>query len=154
MFVFGQGIYGGTVYGGQAGVPSVAFGEISTSGYAATIAFDPVLNDVHFSSLKIVKGDAAIEQKVRQRLKFWLGEWFLDQRLGVPYRSFLGMKNPSIPAIQGIISQAILSVKQITTIQSMSVDWDRPNRSANLNFVGVMSDGRTITAKDEPLIVQ
>lgn len=154
MITFGLGSYGGSYYGGGGppAPPAVAT-QLTAKGYAATVAFDPVTNDVHFSSLKIAKGDDAIAQKLRQRFRFWLGEWFLDTRLGSPYRMFLGMKNPSIPAIQGILTEIILSVPQITTVQSMSIDWDKTNRAASVDFVALLDDGRTITAAAEPFLV-
>lgn len=154
MISFGLGAFGrGSWGGGAPTLQPVASTQLTTTGYSATVAFDPSTNDVHFSSLKIAKGDDAIAQKVRQRLRFWQGEWFLDTRLGSPYRSFLGMKNPGIPAIKGIITQILLSIKQITTVQSIDIEWDKSTRSATTDFVTLLDDGRTLIATAEPFII-
>ena len=43
--------------------------------------------DLDFSSggLELLEGVDEIVQKLDTRLQFFLGEWFLDQRLGIPY---------------------------------------------------------------------
>jgi hypothetical protein len=120
--------------------------------------FDPNTNDVHFSSLQIAKGDDAIAQKLRQRLRMFLGEWFLDTRLGVPYLReaggiVFGVKGPNIPAINAVFRKVILSVPQITKIQSLSFTVDSRARTGKLDFVALLDDGRTLTALAEPFIV-
>jgi hypothetical protein len=159
MISFGLGVYGGGVFGGGGSSgPSSAATVLSATGYAATVAFDPATNDVHFSSLQIAKGDDAIAQKVRQVLGFWLGEWFLDIRLGIPYLResggiIFGFKNPNIPAIKSVFRKALLKVQQINQVQSLDLTLDRPSRQGSLDFVAILDDGRTLTAKDEPFIV-
>ena len=159
MISFGLGVYGGSSFGG-GGSPAPAVGStvLGTTGYAASIMFDPNTNDVHFSSLQIVRGDDAIAQKVRQRLRMFLGEWFLDTRLGVPYFRevggiVLGVKGPNIPAISAVFRKVILSVQQITKVLTLSFTLDPQSRSGSLNFVALLDDGRTITAIAEPFIV-
>jgi hypothetical protein len=156
---FGLGVYGGGTFGGGgAPAPAVVASTLSARGYAATVMFDPVTNDVHFSSLKIAKGDDAIAQKLRQRLRFFKGEWFLDTRLGVPYLReaggiVFGVKGPNVPAINAVFRQVILSVPQITKIQSLTFTVDTKARKGTLDFVALLDDGRTLTADAEPFIV-
>lgn len=159
MISFGLGAYGSGSYGG-GGLPVSASTRtaLTAEGYAATLMFDPTTNDLHFSSLQIAKGDDAIAQKLRQRLRFFLGEWFLDTRLGIPYLRdaggiILGVKGPNIPAIESVFRKAILSVPQIFRILSLTLTVDRPSRKGALNFVAQLDDNRTLTATDEPFIV-
>jgi hypothetical protein len=159
VITFGQGVFGqGALGGGGIPAPVQLAQTFQTAGYAASIMFDPTTNDVHFSSLQIVKGDDAIAQKLRQRLRFWLGEWFLDTRLGIPYLKsqggiVLGVKGPNIPAIEAVFRQAILSVPQIFKIQSLALTYDAKKRTGELNFVALLNDARTLTATAEPFIV-
>lgn len=153
--IFGQGVFGQGVFGGTPIASLVAStGVVGTTGLAATIATDPTTGDLALSDLKIVRGDAAIEQKVRQVLQFFQGEWFLDTRLGMPYyQSILNRKNPSLPAVKSIFRKALLKVQQIVSVRSMSLTLDKRTRRASLDFVAVLDDARTLTAETEPFIL-
>jgi len=159
MISFGLGVFGGGVFGGGgAPIPPGLAESFQKTGYAASLLFDPATNDVHFSSLQIVKGDDATAQKLRQRLRFFLGEWFLDTRLGIPYLKeqggiIFGVKGPNIPAIESVFRRAILSVPQIFKIQSLALTIDSTKRSGKLDFVAILDDGRTLTATAEPFIL-
>jgi hypothetical protein len=152
---FGQGVFGQSAFGGVA-VSSVSSSVPApvTTGYAATLAFDPTTNDLALSGLKILRGDAAIAQKVKQRLRFYQGEWFLDTRLGVPYIQVIFPTKPvSIPALQAIFRRVLLSVPQIVSVQSLDIALDPVERSGTIDFVAIIEDGRTLTATAEPFIV-
>src|SRR5690606_2352093 len=52
------------------------------------LAIDPATNDLFLrpnGELAIVRGAEAVGQHVRQRLKTFSGEWFLDTAAGVPW---------------------------------------------------------------------
>lgn len=150
-FVFGSGVYGGGVLGGGPSGPTASPLLIPVAtGLAATLAFDG--NDLAVQ-VYIAKGDAAIEQKVRSRLRMWLGEWFLDTRLGVPYLQRVLVKSPNIPAIQGVFRRVIMSVRQIVNVQKLTVTYAKATRTGNVDFIAVLDDGRTLTATNEPFIV-
>jgi hypothetical protein len=156
---FGRGAFGlGSFGGGGTGFFVSAAATVAATGYAATVMFDPATNDVHFSSLQIAKGDEAIAQKLRQRLRMFRGEWFLDTRLGAPYLReaggiVFGVKGPNTPAINAVFRQIILGVPQITKVQSLSFKVDAPSRKGSLDFVALLDDGRTLTAVSEPFIL-
>ena len=73
--------------------------------------------------LSIVDGDLvlldgldAIAQDVSTRLKMFLGEWFLDTRMGVPYFQRILVKNPSMPDVIAILTKVVAATPGVLSI--------------------------------------
>lgn len=62
-----------------------------------------------------------IRQQIMLRLGFFKGEWFLDEENGIPWYEEILVKNPSVAKIQTIFRDAILSVKGVRDVLSLSV---------------------------------
>ena len=65
------------------------------------MAYD-IAMDVNTNDIVLKNGDALlidnaerIAQQILISLRFWLGEWFLDTRQGVPYLEYILVKNPN-----------------------------------------------------------
>ncbi len=83
--------------------------------------------------------------KLKHRLAFVLGEWFLDQRLGVPYFDVVFVKNPDIEVIRRMFRRIILSCPPIADVKSLDVYFLKAERKLVYEFQAVAEDGRTIT---------
>jgi hypothetical protein len=85
--------------------------------------------------LVLVDGVDAIAQDCDVRLKFFLGEWYLDTRLGVPYyQQILGQK-PRLTAVKGIFRKAILSTPGIRSfLEPLEITFDGPTRTLGVSF--------------------
>jgi hypothetical protein len=75
--------------------------------------------------LRFTAGIQAVQQAVQITLNLLLGEWFLNQDVGMPYLQEL-MGDPSkqagyIPKASVIIAGAILGVPGITSIEQLTV---------------------------------
>lgn len=91
--------------------------------------------------------------ELEDRLNLALGEWIYDTSEGVPYFSFLGVKNPSIPAITAMFREIILSVQPIQTVD-ITASFDRRKRSLSYKFTAHCEGGRTITGgSGQPFVV-
>jgi hypothetical protein len=89
----------------------------------------------------LLDGVDAIAQDCDVRLNFSQGEWFLDQRLGVPYfQKILGQK-PRISAVTQIIQDAILTTPGILSISDFRIDYNGTTRLLSIEFVGVADSG-------------
>jgi len=89
----------------------------------------------------LIDGVDAIAQDCRVRLKFFLGEWFLDQRLGVPwFQKILGQK-PRLNAVSQILQKAILTTPGIQTITDFVLDFEASTRKLSVSFTGESEDG-------------
>ncbi len=111
--------------------------------------------DLVFESnrLKIVEGIDHAAIKIRNRLLFYLGEYFLDTRLGLPYFQNILLKNPNLEIVKGIFSKAILSVSTITNVQVTSIFIDE-QRKLHYTFIAKHISGGTITGgPGEPYII-
>lgn len=94
--------------------------------------------------LVLIAGLDAIAQDLRCRLQFFLGEWFLDQRIGIPYfQQILGAK-PRIPVVKEIFRKAIMSTPGVLGLNDLSVVYEGTGRSISVSFkartdVGVLT---------------
>ena len=101
---------------------------------------DPETNDLAFNNvghLRIVQGAEAVGQHVRQRLKTFEGEWFLDGSAGVPWLEEImgGAYDPALA--EAVVKAEILDTPGVTEITSFSVSFDRAIRRLNIKDVEV-----------------
>jgi len=101
-----------------------------------TDAADGVLGDI-----KITDGDLslsierdAIVLQLSQKLKFFFAEWFLDQRLGVPYFERILNKSTEPELIDSTLKDVVLSTPLITRITQWVIEVDRDNREMRLQM--------------------
>lgn len=103
------------------------------------------------NDLVLVDGLDAIAQDLRCRLQFFLGEWFLDQRIGMPYfQQILGAK-PRLPVIKEIFRKAIMSTPGVLGLNDLSVDYEGTGRSISVAFKARTDTG--ILTFEEELII-
>lgn len=77
---------------------------------------------------------AEIRQKIAVRLRFFKGEWFLDQNIGVPYFQAILVKNPNLATVQSIYRQAIVTVPGVTDVQNFNYTYSAAARTLNISF--------------------
>lgn len=113
------------------------------------LAMDLSTNDLLISNgdLSIVDGTDAIAQDLQQTLQVWLGEWFLDTSVGIPFKQQILVKNPVIDLVQADIINAAQAVPGIVEIQEISMDYDNANRAITINLVAMDSNGEVITTQ-------
>lgn len=91
--------------------------------------------------LVLLDGVDAIVQDVAVRLRTFKGEWFLDQRIGIPYlQQILGQK-PRLMAIKAIYRAAILTTPGVTGVDDLQVTYDGKTRSISVSFTGQSTEG-------------
>jgi hypothetical protein len=91
--------------------------------------------------LNLITGEAAIEQNLRIRLRFFLGEHFLDLRQGMPFFSEILIKNPNMLLVRSIFRQAILDTAGISAVTSLTASINSSTRTLSLNFAATMDTG-------------
>ncbi len=91
--------------------------------------------------LIIVTGADAIRQHLRIRLQFFLGEWFLDRRLGVPYYEEILRKSPNLDVVTSILRDVIRSTPGVLSITSFVLDFDGVTRALSLDFAVFSTEG-------------
>jgi hypothetical protein len=79
-------------------------------------------------------GPVQARQEIECRFNFWLGEYFLDTRQGIPYRRDVLVKNPNKEAIRSVFARTITSVPGLieprveytldTKTRKLTIEWD------------------------------
>lgn len=78
--------------------------------------------DLTNNSFSLVEGAASIDQHWRIRLLTWLGEWFLDQRVGIPYIRDILVKNPNLAIVRSVFHRASLDTPGIREIVNFTLE--------------------------------
>ena len=97
--------------------------------------------DITNNQLQLVTGQDEIAQKISNRLKLFLGEWFLDVRLGVPWFSKILKKNPNPSEIEAILIQQIIETTGVVTLNSIELSLDNATRKLRVEFEAQTTDG-------------
>ena len=84
--------------------------------------------------LRLTTDTEIVEQRIRQALLTFRGEWFLNVELGIPYyENILGEKN-SLPAIKAIFVDSIKKVEGAKELTKFEIKFDDNNRALAINF--------------------
>lgn len=99
---------------------------------------DIKLNDSH--DIEIVNNDLVLitgldykVQKLKQNLKMFLGEWFLDTSLGIPYLQEIYAKIVDAKRVDAVFKEAILNTEDVIELLTFELDLGS-NRELSLNF--------------------
>lgn len=106
------------------------------------LSLDPETNDLHFdaqNNLVLVRHAAAIGQHVRQRLKTFAGEWFLDTTVGVSWLAQI-MGHEYDPALaEAVVKAEILDTDAVIEITSFAVGFNRGTRDLQIRDIEVLT---------------
>jgi len=93
--------------------------------------------------------------KIRNRLKIWLGEWFADLRIGVPYIQKVLVKNPDSAVVRRIFTDVIMSMSPIVK-EVRRIDLVLTGRDLKVTFEALADNDQIITGGFDglPFIVQ
>lgn len=97
--------------------------------------YDPV-----FDPNQALTGVEAVAQAVQTRLNLFMGEWWEDRSIGVPYfQKILGQLASSrgIKAMQDILSTYILETQYVVSVQNVTVNFENGVLSYSAGFTTV-----------------
>lgn len=95
---------------------------------------------------------AAAAQKLTNRFLLFLGEWFLDTTIGLPYYQAIAVKNPNKKVLKQLFQQVILSVPTISKILELTVDIS-PRRVCSLFLRAQTDENKVIVGGEGPAFV-
>ena len=105
-------------------------------------------NDIFFTDYNltfVTDINDQILQRVKVRLRFFEGEWFLNTAHGVPYfQSILGQKPLNLNLVSNILIEAILDVEGIASIEESIIDYEEVERKIKFEFIAKTISGTSI----------
>ena len=89
-------------------------------------------------------GIDAIRQQVEIRLRTFLGEWFLDPSVGVPYiQQVFSEKIPRVDLIRSIIRRAVMKTPGVLMADTVNVSLDTETRNLSIELDIKSTEGNT-----------
>jgi len=86
------------------------------------------------NELILIDGPDFVRQMLIQRLQSFLGEWFLDIEVGVPYFQDILKKDVSISKISNIFKDEILNTPGVVELQQFDLSFNELTRRLSLTF--------------------
>lgn len=101
------------------------------------------INDLQVvdGDLVLIDGTSEILQHILQRLRMYLGEWFLDNTKGVPYFQQILVKNPDRGAVDAILQDTINQTPGVTQLSTFSSSIVSGTRQLFVNFRAITTQG-------------
>lgn len=115
------------------------------------ILLDTLVHDIMFDNSDIPLTTNTIRDDVAQRLKIrlatYLGEWFLNSDVGMPYYQSIFKKGVTKASVDILFQAAILEEEGVTSIVEFNSSLDVSTRTYTLSFRVMTTDGvsNTIT---------
>lgn len=108
---------------------------------------DPVIRDIVVEDFDLRVTETNVEwvsQTIESRLRTFMGEWFLNRDLGIPYFDSVFVKAPDMDQINGLFLTEINDVNGIEEILSFNTVFDTSVRKLTVTFT-VQVQSETIT---------
>lgn len=84
--------------------------------------------------LGIARGGAGIAQSLKMRLRFFLGEWFADETVGIDFWNSVLVKNPEPNVLVNAFLTEIKNTLGIKDVLSMDFAYTARERSLTVSF--------------------
>lgn len=102
----------------------------------------------------IIDGRDQIRQAIFCNFRFFLAEWFLDLREGVPYFQEILVKSPNLETVSSAFREALRKTPGVTEINLFELELDTANRRLLFRFEVSTDDGLIrVTPADSAFIV-
>lgn len=104
--------------------------------------------DKETNDLAIISNDFSLVESTNQiiqhltiRLRFFLGEWYLDTNLGVPFYQLIFIKNPNQIQIESVLKQEIVQTFGVERLITFESAYDENNRKYSVKFSAISISG-------------
>jgi hypothetical protein len=104
--------------------------------------------DIQDGQLYLATGLAAIAQRLKIKMRFFLGEWFLNALSGMPILQKILVKNPSRANILALYRNVILGDPAIASLTALDLTIDRPRRAGMVTFKALTVDGQVFDSAE------
>lgn len=91
---------------------------------------------------------AETAQRLQIKLRFFLGEWAHNPRIGFPYFEKVLVKNPNIAELRRLYREAIVGDTAVDSLDSLDLDFDGASRTLSVSFEATLNDGSSLVFED------
>ena len=92
---------------------------------------DLVIEDNNFV---FISGSDRLRQNLLTRLRTYLGEWFLNINMGIPYYQDVFKKGLPLAQITGVFKEAIVTTPGVEELLKFDADYTNNNRNLLIDF--------------------
>lgn len=112
--------------------------------------------DISTGGLRVEQGIAQCAAwKLSNLFGFFKGEWFADQRQGVPYFQYVLVSNPNLPLIGNIFRRVCLSVPAVARVTEVTMSFLPRKRHLDVAIAAETDEGvKIVGGVGTPFIVQ
>lgn len=120
-------------------------------------ADNPIAHDLHFGpdgDIVWADNQDAIAQRIKIRLQMFRGEWFADERQGMPWFEDILIKPAQLPTLRAILTEAISTVPGVISVKDVALELNRETRTLSGRCDVVVPDGEILDVGFEvPFVV-
>lgn len=109
--------------------------------------------DVSTGDLQIVDGLEETLQRLRFKYQFFLGEWFLDQRQGIPYFRDVLIKSPRMSVVSALLQDVARKDPGVSRVVRLDLDFDNASRLLTVTLDAIGIDGDSFTFEFEEFLL-
>ncbi len=96
---------------------------------------------VEDNKLVLIDGVDEVSQRMSTNFRFFLGEWFLNTELGVPYyQKVLGQK-PRVGILQSVFRDAALVTNGVKQVNDIVIDYTSATRTLRVDMTVTSETG-------------
>lgn len=95
--------------------------------------------------VQLVGDSDAVRQAVWIGLRFFQGEWFLDESVGIPYFTRVFVKNANAYEVRQYVRLAILDAPDVDSVTKLVLTSDNARRTLGATFTAKMLDGTALS---------
>jgi len=98
----------------------------------------------------VILDDLATEtsQRLRNKFRFFLGEWHLDPRQGFPLLEQVLIKSPDLRHLRVLFRETIEGDEGVSSLDELTFDFDTQQRILTVSFFCTLIDGSTLDIAD------
>lgn len=93
--------------------------------------------------------------KLTNLFNLFKGEWFRDQRVGVPYVQYVLVKNPNLGAIGSLFRRVCQAAPGLARVAEMDLDYTPQTRKLVVTIQAQTNDGAVLTGgPGKPFVIE
>jgi hypothetical protein len=103
-------------------------------------------------NIALATGIEEVAQKLKVRYSFFLGEWYLDKRLGVPWIQSIFVKGTPENLIRSKLMRVALRCPGVSSVEDFQLVLDNSRRQLALSFQARLDSGARLRFAEEFII--